>query len=134
MFLRGSVAAFHSRSSKSRQKLLNVRCDTKYCRTLLVSFTVIIATTAAAKKPAISFFWCHHIAKLFTLSSSLSKVIYNCERIIHQKIRSKKAISFPNKIKSFQAFNRSYWKDSPEGGPCRSEFWVQILVIESHWV
>ena len=34
----------------------------------------------------------------------------------------------------FQSINRRYTKESPEGGPYRSEFWVQISITELHWL
>ena len=34
---------------------------------------------------------------------------------------------------SQELFNRRYFKDTPEGGPYRSDFWVQIFVLQLHW-
>ena len=32
------------------------------------------------------------------------------------------------------SFNRHYTRDSTQDGPCRSEFWVDFMVIGPHWV
>ena len=39
-----------------------------------------------------------------------------------------------NFTSKWTVLNRRYLKDSTEGGPCRSEFWVQIFFTELHWL